>query len=396
MRWFCGAMLLSLVVTLVPGGCPTNGLFPDFDDPFDLNDPSGIDDDFDPFDDNDPADWDDDLDPLDGNDPAGGDDEPNDANQPTTMGAQALFDQAWSAFDRTYSYFRYKGIDWDALQAQHRPDFAQDLSPEAFADALAPMLRELHDWHVSVQKPDNTYVEVYAREIPQTYPSTPRRRYTNDNAYETIGDNVIRHSWFQDNIAYIRVDTLDAAVTGGITAQDINGLFDTYAGADGLILDLRPNNGGDETFAARIAGHFTLEPLTYGHTKTRNGPNHDDFAALQDKVLQPSDGHSYTGPVACLISGRCMSSAEWFTLMMQARPNVTLIGTTTRGSSGNPTEVTLDNGVKLRIPTWVAYTPAMVEIEDRGIAPDIEVAPDASFDGEHDYVIERAIAELTK
>jgi len=395
MRCFYGVLLLSLTITLVPGGCPTDGLLPDANDPVDLNDPTGLDDDFDPFDGNDPADWDDDFDPFDGNDPTDADDDDDD-NDDATTGAQAVFDQAWAAFDETYSYFHYKGIDWDALKAQYRPDFADDLSADAFAEALAPMLRELHDWHVSVQKPDGTYVEVYTQDIPQTYPSTPRKRYTNDDTYETLGDNVIWHSWFQDNIAYIRVDTLDTNATSAITAADITDLFNTYAGADGMILDLRPNNGGNENFAAEIASHFTLDPVTYGHTKTRNGPSHDDFDALQDKVLEPSNGHFFTGPVACLISGRCMSSAEWFTLMMQACPNVTLIGTTTRGSSGNPTEVTLDNGVKLRIPTWIAYTPAMVEIEDRGIAPDIAVAADASFDGEHDYVIERAIEELTK
>lgn len=346
-RRLCGAITLSLMIAMLPGGCPLDNL-------------------------------------------------PPDPNQPTTTGAQALFDQAWAAFDDRYSYFDYKGIDWDAFKEQYRPDFAQAMSAGDFAEALATMLRELHDWHISVRKPDGTYAQVYTREIPQTYPSTPRKRYTNDDTYEALGDNVIRHSWFQNNIAYVRIDTLDAAAVGEITTRDIAELFATYANADGMILDLRPNNGGDETFAAKIAGHFTAAPVTYGFTKTRNGPDHDDFAALQTKVLQPSDAHHYAGPTACLISGRCMSSAEWFTLMMQACPNVVLIGTRTRGSSGNPTEVTLDNGVKLRIPTWIAYTPALEEIEDRGISADIEIAPEASFDSEHDYVIERAIAELTQ
>ena len=91
-----------------------------------------------------------------------------------------------------------------------------------------------------------------------------------------------------------------------------------------------------------------------------------------------------------------MSSAEWFTLMMKVCPNVTLIGDTTRGSSGNPKGFKLPNDVSYTVPTWMAYTDQQEEFEDVGIEPDIQIEATSSFDGSHDYVIERAIAELTE
>ena len=175
----------------------------------------------------------------------------------TAVGAAALFDQAWKDFDETYSYFTYKDIDWDALKTQFRPGFETDLSADEFADKLAEMLRELHDFHVIVQKPDETYAEVYARTIDENYPHTPRNRYTQSGGYQTLGGNVIYHTWFLDNLAYIRIDTFETAAFDSISDDNIESLFAFYADAAGMIVDIRPNSGGNENIAAKFASRFT-------------------------------------------------------------------------------------------------------------------------------------------
>jgi hypothetical protein len=315
----------------------------------------------------------------------------------TTTGSQALFDEVWNTFDENYSYFTYKGIDWDDLWATYRPNFATDLTADEFVDQLVPMLAELHDWHVEVTRADGTGVGTHPGTVEENYPHTPRKLYTVGNAdYNVLGDNVIYHAWFNNNLAYIRVDTLSTDTFATVNDADIQTLFSTtYAAADGMIIDIRPNNGGNENNAAKFAGHFTNASVVYGYTETRNGLDHDDFDPLADKTLAPLAPH-FSKPVVCLIGQRCMSSAEWFTLMMRTCPNVTLIGDTTRGGSGSPEEFTLSNGVRYKVSRWIAYTDDSVEIEDNGIAPNIAIAPgDTSFDANHDYVIERAIQELT-
>jgi len=315
----------------------------------------------------------------------------------TTTGSQALFDEVWNTFDEKYSYFTYKGIDWDDLWATYRPNFAADLTADEFVDQLVPMLAELHDWHVALIRADGTGVDTHPGTVERNYPETPRKLYTVGNAnYNVLGDNVIYHAWFNDNIAYIRVDSLTTEKFATVNDADIQALFDTtYAGADGMIIDIRPNNGGHEDNAAKFAGHFTNTSFVYGYTETRNGPDHDDFDPLEDKTLAPRAPY-FSKPVMCLIGQRCMSSAEWFTLMMQGCPNVTLIGDTTRGASGSPEEFTLSNDVHYKLSRWIAYTDDFTEIEDNGLAPDIAIAPgDTSYDPNHDYVVERAIDELT-
>jgi C-terminal processing protease CtpA/Prc len=207
-----------------------------------------------------------------------------------------------------------------------------------------------------------------------------------------LGDHVVQHGRLGDEIAYIRINTLASEAYENIKKEQIDALFRTYSQMPAFIIDLRNNNGGNEDIAGWFASHFTAKEVLYGYTQTRNGPGHDAFSPPKPKLLVPA-GDSYGGAVACLIGQRCMSSAEWFTLMMKASGAV-LIGDRTRGASGNPKECRLPNGVTYRMSTWMAYDAGMQPIEERGIQPDILMAPEASFDGGHDYVVERAIQEL--
>ena len=310
---------------------------------------------------------------------------------PTTF---ELFDELWETFDANYSYFVHKGIDWDWLWVEYADQFDDELTASEFAARVAPMLNELHDWHVWVQAPGEDPIG-YAGSYTPNFPTKLYPAYSADGKYSKLGDNVIYHAWLHDNIAYISVDTLATDAFATVADADIEAMFHGYRDADAMIIDIRANNGGNENNAIKIASRFTEVARVYGHTRTRDGADHADFAPLVDKTLEPSTGTRFDGPVACLIGKRCMSSAEWFTLMMRACPNVTLIGDGTRGASGNPETFTLDNGVVFAVSRWVAYTDDMEIIEDAGIAPDIAVDPDHSVDDDHDYVLEAAIEALT-
>lgn len=323
------------------------------------------------------------------------DDGAQDGGSESTTGAQVLFDELWRTFDENYSYFEYKGIDWDDVRTRYRPRFASDLSDDEFVDGLIEMLGELSDFHVEIMHPDGTWYGTDMQEVELNYTSTPRNRYTlDDNGYQTLGDGVIHHAWFQESIAYIRVDTFGTGAFDNISDEDIENLFAAYADADGIIFDVRPNNGGNEDIAMKFASHFTADEVIYGYTETRDGPAHDDFGPLNEKSLVPTQQNRFDGPVACLIGQRCLSSAEWFTLMMRACPNVTLVGDTTRGGSGFPREFELANGVRYTVPRWIAYTDDFEGIEDFGIEPDSWIPADESFDESHDYVVEFALTLL--
>lgn len=325
-----------------------------------------------------------------------GDGEDADDCGDASAAALALFDEVWNTFDQKYSYFTHKGIDWSDVRSRYRCDFAQDLSPADFAARLNDMLQELHDWHVNVFPPEGDALG-YNGQVVTNFPPTLLTSYTQEGAYTKLGNDVIFHATVGNNIAHIVVDTLDTSAFNSVSDDDIENLFTTYASADGMIIDIRNNNGGNENNAIKIASRFINQPVVYGYVATRNGPGHDDFDPLVTKTLQPSSATHFNGPVVCLIGQRCLSSAEWFTLMMRAA-GATLIGDRTRGGSGNPETFTLSNGVGYRLSRWVAYTPDMEIFEDHGISPDSALhpgqGPDNSFDDTHDYVLERALELL--
>ncbi len=80
---------------------------------------------------------------------------------------------------------------------------------------------------------------------------------------------------------------------------------------------------------------------------------------------------------------------------MRELPQVTLIGDTTGGSSGNPASHELTGGWTYRVPRWIAYLVDGTVIEWNGIPPDI-VLPTAALDfsGERDPVIEFGVEWL--
>ena len=304
------------------------------------------------------------------------------------------FDEAWTIFDENYSYFTYKEIDWDHIRNTYRPSFSGEMDGEEFAQNFKDMLNILHDWHVWVKTPSGEYLGYY-EPYETNYPGTLLTRYAGGTGYEKLGNDVIYHAMIDGSIAHIVIDSLSSSSFENITDDDIAALFARYADTDGMIIDIRANNGGNESNAMKFASRFTDREILYGYVKYRiQGQDHDAFGELISKTLVPNENIFYDKPVACLIGKRCMSSAEWFTLMMKNCPNVTIIGDSTRGASANPQEFELRNGVGLGVSSWIAYTDQMQPIEDIGIAPDIWIDPASSYDDERDYVLEKAVEVL--
>lgn len=326
--------------------------------------------------------------------------DPNgDPNGEPTSQALAWFEQVWSDFDQNYSHFGSKGVDWDAIRTQYRPDFLSELTIAEFLDRIAPLLAELMDLHVSLWDPNGDPVETYSRPGARNYLANYTFDYFPNGVSKLNGKYPLRHGWMEDNIAYIGIESFSSDAWDGLTFGELDDLFGMYADANGMIVDVRRNNGGSEDIAKAIAGHFTDTKVTYGYHKDRiPGDDHNAFGDAVAHELDPADNARFLKPVVVLIGEVNMSSAEWFILMMlQCEPVELTIGETTRGSSGNPQEFSLSNGISYLIPSWIAYQWDMTEIEDVGIDPNWPIAAGDSYDDDlgDDYVLDLALAWLT-
>ena len=71
------------------------------------------------------------------------------------------FDSLWNTFDREYSYFDYKRIDWDALKTTYRPRAIAASEQSMFIAVIRELLAQLHDQHVVVRDPGGSTLPTY-------------------------------------------------------------------------------------------------------------------------------------------------------------------------------------------------------------------------------------------
>src|ERR1044071_3681418 len=71
------------------------------------------------------------------------------------------FDSLWSTFDREYSYFDHKHIDWNAMRSAYRPRAVAAADQAAFIAVITEMLAQLRDIHVVIRDPSGATIPTY-------------------------------------------------------------------------------------------------------------------------------------------------------------------------------------------------------------------------------------------
>jgi carboxyl-terminal processing protease len=220
--------------------------------------------------------------------------------------------------------------------------------------------------------------------------------------------------WLEHDIAYVGIHVFwDEAVVEQFE-EIVPQLRDR---ARAIILDVRLNGGGNSAYGDRIGSYFTdvaLPVMTWTSPKhvavykawgsRRDASNeylpYGRGTATVDsrtQVLEPAPGAALTVPTVLLQSAYTYSAAENFVLVMQRLPQVTTMGTTTAGSTGQPLILRLPHGIYAGITTKRDMTPEGEDIVGAGLAPDVEVhdRPSAIAEG-RDLQLERAIEHLRR
>ncbi len=290
-----------------------------------------------------------------------------------------------------YSYYELRGIDWKALAKQHRKKIHAAKSTRSWVNRVVTMLGEAKDMHLWVD---------YKKKRTPTFVRRIEPNFHIDGVRAVLPSVKQRNACVitaktDDNIGYILISTL-----GNNRAKQIGGvqeILDELKDCKSLILDLRPNGGGNEMLAMPIAAWFVKGKKTYAKHVYRDADGKDGFGSVQLRTMtgnQPP--RRFDKPIAVLMGPSNMSSCEAFILMMRQGENVTLFGGTSYGSSGNPKAHLLDNGVTVYVPSWKAMRPDGTCFEGEGIKPDIEVEAKPDEFKKGDPVIERALRSLRR
>lgn len=300
----------------------------------------------------------------------------------------SIFEEAWEFADREYSFFAFKGIDWDDAYLRYRPLIQDNTSEEELFDVLADMLFELRDGHVNLRSSFNLSRnwEWYLNS-PENFNASVLERNYYQREQQFVGSLVIREF---GEVGYIRYGSFSSPLAD----DDIDLVIQKFQDKKGIIFDVRNNGGGSLGNVFRLVRRFTDATRTLAIQREKNGPGPTDFTEWKGFSISPEGPVQYTKPVIILTNRRCYSATTFFCTMMEALPNVTLVGDTTGGGGGAPSGTELANGWTIRVSTTQLGTVDGFNVED-GLPPDIRIDMDPELEANGiDSMLEFALEEL--
>lgn len=225
-------------------------------------------------------------------------------------------------------------------------------------------------------------------------------RRTNENKEEEILEFDIDRNYvdmirvtsqiIDKNIGYIYISTFD----GEKVAEQFEAEYDKLVkeGVKSLIVDLRTNSGGIVTEAVDIADLFTNKGETLLIEREKSGKEYIT-KAIKDKKIKMN--------TVLLVNEFSASASEILTAALkELADNVKVVGRTTYGKGVIQTLYQLSDGSGIKLTTQEYFTPSHNTINNKGIAPDIEVEDEEVFSGEldveNDNSIKKAIETLKK
>ncbi len=260
---------------------------------------------------------------------------------------------------------------------------------DSWVQTAASALEPAKDLHLWFEHDGETYATGRRAIDPNFNPNGVASVLAN---YKKLGNNTAR-ARTDDGIGYILIATWSQSLANelDLVEQALGSMLDCKA----IIVDVRPNSGGDELLARRIAGWFVEEPKVYARNRNRDPNVPGGWTQTYERIIEPhSPDKRFKGKLAVLTGPANMSSCESFIKMMQQSPRCTTIGEKTWGSSGNPKPQPLSNGVTIFVPSWQDLLPDGTVLEGRGIEPDVKVTAAHAAFATGDPVIQRAVTIL--
>lgn len=232
------------------------------------------------------------------------------------------------------------------------------------------------------------------REREVTLPRMPVKAF--DAAY--WGGPTFQMQMLPGNVAYVRILHFgDRSAADAFEAH-----FDEIAKADGLVIDVRENGGGNSGEGYRLLSRLTDKPFRTSRWRTREylptyrAWSRPEGVHAEDAGEIPPDGKRlYTGPVMVLTSARTYSAAEDFVVAFDAMKRGRIVGEVTGGSTGQPLVFDLPGGGKSRICTKRDSYPDGREFVGVGVQPQVVVHPRvADLRAGRDTVLQAALKQL--
>jgi len=302
-----------------------------------------------------------------------------------------LFEDLWNTFRTDYAGFEIRGVDWQLQYETFRPMVDENTTDDELISVFKQLLRTLDDGHVSLAVPDE---EVFTSNLifdqgigselfdldlikGQYMDGEFTESYEGMNIYGWIGNvGYLYLLGFRDNI------------------MEMNSILDSFEGADGMIVDLRSNLGGDFTYVITEFGRLTEEERYVFRSRTKNGTGKNDYSEWYEWYLSPS-GDYFDKPIIVLTDRLTISAGERAVMILNSLPNVTVLGDTTNGAFSTKISKELANGWNYAVaPQHLEFIDG-INYEGTGMPPDVFIknTEEEILNGQ-DMVLEEALITL--
>ncbi|MCP6759725.1 MAG: S41 family peptidase [Fischerella sp. CENA71] len=232
----------------------------------------------------------------------------------------------WKNFDENYRLFAIKKVNWSAVGEKYRTQVTQKTTPEQLFKVFRSMLEPLRDAHTSIMAqdikksfsgerldPNPVSEQGFKRAeeiISSKYLSRPLRFWAKGK---------VAYGMLNPSIGYLRLISFSEYTDSGVFADALKELETALDSIfiskklQGLVIDVRVNDGGSDALGLAIASRLTSKPYLAYSKVARNDPNNPShFTKPQPSIVTPSAKPGFLGPVVLLTSRYSVSAAETF------------------------------------------------------------------------------------
>jgi carboxyl-terminal processing protease len=331
-----------------------------------------------------------------------------------------VFDRSWKLIDRHFFDQKFGGQDWPGLRAQYRPLAETAPDDDALYRTLNNMIAELHASHVVAISPRYVYedrthlraaVGIRFRRVEQKWvvtdvvPASPAERAGVQRGWlidgrngRSLGDNPRLPLALGESVTYDFLDLQDHPQSRTMTAESVStqpklearelpgGLlylrFDEFTwanrgwlnrqlkahrSAQGVVIDLRENPGGNAIALWAALGDFFDHRVAAGTFIRRNG-----------RTWNTKSFHwfsaDYRGPLAVMVDGGSASCSEIFAHVLRYHGRAEIVGRKTAGAVILSWYYRLPGGGRLQVAIQDYKGLDGQRLEGVGITPDHEVS----------------------
>lgn len=313
---------------------------------------------------------------------------------------ESLFEQFWTSYDRYYAHFELKEVNWNEVYEKYRRQVGPETTEDELFEVFSDMISELEDGHVYlVGNGRRALSNGHLRASRRTFDADiVAGQYMLENP-TGLAEGRIVYGRLGSEIGYIRLSTLSSGEdldTGAGWIEQFDKAIEEFDSAQGLVLDLRNNGGGRASNTEYVASHFATERRPFLVTRSRNGPEHDDFTTPRRWYVEPNGERVFAAPVVVLTNRRTFSAAEWLTLALRQFDHVVHMGSHTGGGLAMFLPRQLSNGWMYTVSVQDTRCPQGRSYERVGVAPHRYVSVDRDdLDDGRDVMLEEAMQWLS-